>query len=169
MNIPGYATIAYEIAEQIGKIPGAVIVPAGQGGLVLGLVRGFESLRTAGITLALPKVIAVQAEACAPLYALSTQGEAGLQSIKENDTLAEGVKNLNPVRAEVVLKAVDFSRGRFVAVPENEILAGRDQLAKLGLYVEPTSAIVWNALEQTINELPDPVVVILTGSGLKYF
>jgi threonine synthase len=37
----------------------------------------------------------------------------------------------------------------------------------LGFYVEPTSAIVWNALEQIAAELPDPVVVALTGSGLK--
>ena len=46
-----------------------------------------------------------------------------------------------------------------------DILPGRDELAHRGLYVEPTSAIVWNALEQTLQELSDPVVVMLTGAG----
>jgi threonine synthase len=41
-------------------------------------------------------------------------------------------------------------------------------LASLGLYVEPTSAIVWAALSRLVDKLPDPIVVILTGSGLKY-
>jgi threonine synthase len=55
-----------------------------------------------------------------------------------------------------------------VAVDEKFILSGRDSLARLGFYVEPTSALVWRALEELISILPDPVVVLLTGSGLKY-
>ena len=45
-NIAGYATCAYEIREQLGVSPGAVVLPAGQGGLLLGLGRGFR--RTPG-------------------------------------------------------------------------------------------------------------------------
>jgi threonine synthase len=42
-NLPGYATAAYEIVEQLGgQFPGAIIVPSGQGGLLLGMWRGFE-------------------------------------------------------------------------------------------------------------------------------
>ena len=37
----------------------------------------------------------------------------------------------------------------------------------LGFYVEPTSALVWDAAMKTLNELPDPIVVLLTGSGYK--
>jgi threonine synthase len=51
---------------------------------------------------------------------------------------------------------------------EKEILPGRDALARLGFFVEPTSAIVWSALAQSIQVLADPVVVVLTGSGYKY-
>jgi threonine synthase len=35
------------------------------------------------------------------------------------------------------------------------------------LYVEPTSAVVWAALTRLLDDLPDPVVVVLTGSGYK--
>lgn len=56
-----------------------------------------------------------------------------------------------------------------MAVEEELILPGRDQLARMGFYVEPTAALVWEAINATIAELPKPVVAILTGSGLKYF
>ena len=41
----GYATAAYELYEQIGAAPGAVIVPAGQGNFLLSIGRGFQALR----------------------------------------------------------------------------------------------------------------------------
>jgi threonine synthase len=74
----------------------------------------------------------------------------------------------DPLRAGEVLAAVAASRGALVAVDEAAILPGREALARLGFYVEPTSAIVWNALAQALDVLPDPVVVILTGSGYKF-
>lgn len=187
-NFPGYATVAYEIFEQLGeKMPGAVIVPAGQGGLLLGLRRGFDALRIAnsrdqGLPPGSrdndsPILIGVQARACAPLWAAFTAGREGLGFVAENPTLAEGVRIRYPIRGESVLRAVtpgmpsvpgkDVPPG-FLVVEEEEILPGRDALAHLGFYVEPTSAIVWNALEQVIHSLPPPIVVILTGSGYKY-
>ncbi len=168
-NLPGYATAAYEIHDQLGgRSPGAVIVPAGQGGLLLGLSRGFENLRTSGLTRSVPRIIGVQARACAPLWASFTAGAEGLKFVAENPTLAEGVKVRYPLRGDAVLRMVRDSHGQMAAVDEAEILPARDALAQLGLYVEPTSAIIWPVLEQMAASLPDPVVVVLTGSGLKY-
>ncbi len=89
--------------------------------------------------------------------------------LAENFTLAEGVRVRNPLREEAVLACSNGKpRKQYVSTEENEILPGRDSLAALGFYVEPTSAIVWAALKKLVNKLPDPIVVILTGSGLKY-
>jgi threonine synthase len=168
-NLPGYATVAYEVFEQLGKqMPGGVVVPAGQGGLLLGLARGFGILRVANDLDGGPEIIGVQARACAPLWAMFTAGGEGLGFVAENPTLAEGVRVRYPLRGDAVLAAVRNSGGTMCAVDEEEILPGRDALAHLGLYVEPTSAIVWSALAQTLYQLPDPIVVILTGAGLKY-
>jgi threonine synthase len=165
-NLPGYATAAYEIAEQLDGMPGSVIVPAGQGGLLLGLARGFEALRIANKIDTGPVIFGVQARVCAPLVDLFSSGNAGAD--REQPTLAEGVRVRNPLRAEAVLAAVKASQGWMVATDETDILPARDALAGLGFYVEPTSAIVWAALKQNIDKLPDPIVLILTGSGLKY-
>ncbi len=167
-NLPGYATVAYEIFEQLGQMPGAVIVPAGQGGLLLGLARGFDALCMVKKTERIPKVIGVQAHACAPLWATFTLGDVGLGLVTEGHTLAEGVRVLYPLRGDVVVAAIKASRGTICIVDEEEIIPARDKLAQLGFYVEPTSAIVLPALSQMLGELPDPVVAILTGSGLKY-
>ncbi len=164
-NLPGYATCAYEIYEQLGRRAGAIIVPAGQGGFLLGMARGFEALLRADKIQKMPVMIGVQASACAPLYALWKTGT--MNDVVESPTIAEGVRTRRPVRAEAVVEIARRSGGRFVSVDEVFILSGRDALAHLGFYVEPTSALVWHALEELIADLPDPVVVVPTGSGLK--
>ena len=167
-NLPGYATAAYEIFEQLGRrMPGAVVTPAGQGGLLLGLRRGFEALRLGGQSAEGPRLVAVQARACAPLWALFTAGREGLAMVSEQPTLAEGVRVRYPVRGDAVLQAILSSRGTVLAVDEGEILPAREALARLGFYVEPTSSIVWAALATVLPQLADPVVVLLTGSGHK--
>lgn len=168
----GYATIAYELVEQLGRCPGTVIAPVGQGSLLLGITRGFQALQAAGVITCLPLLVGVQAAQCAPLWALFTNGPVGLRLVSEGDTVAEGVRIRYPLRGDALLQMVLDSQGLFVAVDEADILPGQDQLAHRGLYVEPTSAIVWNALEQILTvadhrAAPEPVVAILTGSGLK--
>lgn len=167
-NLPGYATAAYEICEQLGQMPGAVIVPAGQGGLLLGLARGFAAVRLGNDKLNETRMIGVQSIACAPLWTSYSTNSKKPAYIADNFTLAEGVRVRNPLREDAVLASVMASRGTICATDENEILPGRDSLAALGFYIEPTSAIVWAALKKLVNKLPDPIVVILTGSGLKY-
>jgi threonine synthase len=166
-NLPGYATAAYELVEQLGQAPGTIVCPAGQGGLLLGMSRGFAELQTAGAIPAVPVFIGVQARACAPFWAVSSYGAEGLAWVTEGETLAEGVRVRYPLRGDAVLQAVESSGGRFIAVDEEDILPGRDQISRRGFYVEATSAIVWSALSQITGEAAEPVVAILTGSGLK--
>jgi threonine synthase len=166
-NLPGYATLAYELAEQLGGAPGSLILPVGQGGLLLGAWRGFTALREAGIIEKLPVLVGVQARLCAPLWAISMYGMAGAGWVAEGRTLAEGIRIIHPVRGDAVLQAVAESGGQFLAVDEEQIRSGQESLARLGLFVEPTSAVVWDALDQAAGGLPKPIVVVLTGSGYK--
>jgi threonine synthase len=166
-NLPGYATVAYEIMEQLGQAPGTVVIPVGQGGLILGVRRGFQALKIAGVIDQEPRLVGVQARACAPLWTLMTFGTAGLQWVSEGQTIAEGIRVRYPLRGDVVIRAVEESEGEFLAVDEEDIALGRDELARRGLYVENTSAVIWKALEIIKGVLPEPVVAVLTGSGFK--
>ncbi len=167
-NLPGYATAAYEIFEQLGRMPGAVIVPAGQGGFLLGIKRGFDALRIAINGDKIPQMIGVQARACDPLWAHFNPGKRESSLNSDLPTLAEGVRVRSPLRMDAVIAAVRESGGSFIAVEETDILPARNSLAHLGFYVEPTSALTGAALNQVMDQLSDPIVVVLTGFGLKY-
>ena len=165
--LPGFATLAYELWSEMDRPPAAVIAPVGQGSLLLGVARGFENLKRAGLIDERPRLIGVQALACAPIWAVYTTGPQGIGWVTEGKTVAEGVRVRYPLRGDALLQAVEASRGEFVAVEEKAILPGRDELARKGLYVEPTSAIVWDGMRQVLDRIPDPIVVLLTGSGYK--
>ncbi len=166
-GLPGFATVAYELYEQLDRAPGTVITPAGQGSLLLGMARGFSALRDAGLISELPVMVGVQAAACAPLWALWQYGPSGVDNVSEGETHAEGVRIIQPQRSKAIMGAIESSKGLLIKIEEENILSGRDALAYQGFYVEPTSAIVWDALAQVVGEVPEPIVVILTGSGLK--
>ena len=163
----GVATIAYELVEQLGCVPGAVIAPVGHGGLLVSVHRGFVALQDAGVISGLPRMIGVQAQACAPVWAVYTSGGPGLSLVQEGETRAEGIRVRFPVRGDAALAAVESTGGTIVAVAEDELLRGWDLLARAGLNVEPTSAVVWTAAGLLLEELPDPTVALLTGSGFK--
>jgi threonine synthase len=163
LGLAGNATAAFEIWEQLGRAPEAVLLPAGHGTLLLGLHRGFKALQAAGLIRTLPRLIGVQALACAPLWAVHAHGREGLAWVTEGETLAEGIRVVQPVRGDSVLAAVRESSGGLLAVEEEAIRPGHAALARLGLYVEPTGAVVWDALART----PGEVVVVLTSTGLK--
>jgi threonine synthase len=163
IGLAGNATAAYEIWEQLGRAPETVVLPLGHGTLLIGLHRGFKALKAAGLIERLPRIVGVQALACAPIWAVQRYGRAGLAMVSEGQTAAEGIRVVHPVRGDTVLSAIAESGGGLVAVDEPAIQAGHNALARLGLYVEVTSAVVWEALAGITGE----VVAILTGSGLK--
>ncbi|HEV7393747.1 MAG TPA: pyridoxal-phosphate dependent enzyme, partial [Burkholderiales bacterium] len=70
-----------------------------------------------------------------------------------------------------VLSGVRESGGAIVAVSESEIIAALRDLARTGVYVEPTSAAGAAGLTKLIAsgrvKANETTVLVLTGSGLK--
>ena len=163
----GYATIAYEIFEQLGRRPGSIIAPVGHGSLLLGLSLGFEALMRHGRIEHLPLLFGVQAAACAPVWAVFHGGAAALTLVAEGETLAEGIRVRTPLRGDEVLRAIERSQGAMTIVEDDRIEAAQQQLAAAGIDLEPTSAVVWPALDDLAAALEPPVVAVLTGAGWK--
>lgn len=170
LGLFGLKTVAYEIWEQLGRrAPDNVVLPAGHGTLMLGIYRGFRALKEAGLIARLPRLFPVQAQACAPLYEAFVRGSAKPVIVEEGATVAEGVRISRPLRGREILDAVRETNGRVLAVSDEETLAGRDALARRGLYIEPTSAVAIAALAhlRPVIGADEITVVPLTGSGFK--
>lgn len=163
----GYATIAYELSEQLGCGPGSVLAPVGHGSLLLGLSLGFEALLRHGKIERLPRLFGVQAAACAPVWAVSHGGAAALTLVSEGETIAEGIRVRYPLRGDELLGAIHRSRGGMAIVEEERIESAWQRLAAAGIDLEPTSAVVWPALEDLAGQLEPPVVAVITGAGWK--
>ncbi|MDX1879721.1 pyridoxal-phosphate dependent enzyme [Mycolicibacterium sp. 141076] len=170
--LQGIKLIAYEIWEDLGfRAPTAVLVPAGAGSLVLGCAIGFGELHRAGAIDRMPRVLVSQPRNCCPLVAAVEQGRDEVAEHQWSTTVAEGTAIAKPVRDREVLHAIRDTGGTAVAVPEDELLPAVGELARAGLFVEPTSAQVLPALRRLqaagAIDAADTVVAVLTGSGLK--
>ncbi|MBM4333139.1 MAG: pyridoxal-phosphate dependent enzyme [Deltaproteobacteria bacterium] len=166
----GTKTFAFEICEQLGwKAPDSLIVPVGNGTLLLGAFLGFGELLESGIIEKTPKIIGVQSIRCAPLYKAFQAGLDEIPKIEKGETLAEGIAIAEPVRGKQILDAVIKTHGRLIAVDELEIIKSLRDLGQKGFYVEPTSAATIAGLGQYL-KTSDPneiTVSVLTGHGLK--
>lgn len=165
----GTKTFAYEVCEQLGwQAPDIVVLPAGNGTLVLGCYMGFEHLLKSGVIDKMPRIIAVQAQSCAPLFKAWEHGLTEPEMVKSEYTLAEGIAIANPVRGKEMLQAVKATNGFFVAVTEDEITAALKLCLAKGFYIEPTSAATIAGLikaKENVNE--KTWVTLFSGHGLK--
>jgi threonine synthase len=170
--VEGIKTLAYELWEQLGfRAPDNLVVPLGYGSNVLGAERGFGELTREGEIGKGPRLFGVQAANCAPYHAAFVAGGHDLVATPISPTVAEGIATPKPTRVAEVLNAVRQSGGSIVAVSEAEIVGALRDLARRGLYVEPTSATAAAGLTRLLAAgaiRPDETtVLVLTGSGLK--
>lgn len=164
----GTKTLAYELWEDLGfTAPDNVIVPCGAGSNVLGCGIGFAELLRAGEIERLPRIFAAQPANCAPI-ARAFLGEA---QVPPQPTIAEGTAIAQPLRTMEVNQVLTDSAGGAVMLTEEEIAAATLDLARTGIYVEPTSAQAAAAFAKLLAAgtitADQTTVVVLTGTGLK--
>jgi threonine synthase len=184
----GTKTFAFEVWEQLGWIaPDALVLPAGNGTLLLGVAIGFAELHAAGLIDRPPALFAVQAERCAPLAAAFAEGHltpggvdgsgwsrasAGTvlpAGVTGEQTIAEGIAIATPIRADQIIDAVVQSGGTFLTVDEDEIHVAHRRMLRMGFCIEPTSAAAIAAIPRALAALPADarVVSLFSGHGLK--
>ncbi|MFY8189753.1 MAG: threonine synthase [Bacteroidia bacterium] len=166
----GTKTIAYEICEQLNwKSPDSIVLPAGNGTLILGAYIGFKELAELGIISKIPKIIGIQSRHCNPLFKLLHNPSFDLTKYVAEDTLAEGIAIPNPIRAKEMMKAITETKGNILQVSESEIKEAWKEMASLGFFIEPTSAACIAGLNQYLSGLvqPEICVSLFSGNGLK--
>ncbi|MBW3622496.1 MAG: threonine synthase [Armatimonadetes bacterium] len=164
----GTKTFAYEVWEQLGfRAPDTVIVPTGNGTLLIGAALGFRELYAAGQIPRLPRLIAVQAGNCAPLYRADQEGRGFSSPPEMKETLAEGIAIAEPARARQMLSLLHETGGEVIAVTDEEIESALFDLCRKGFYVEPTAAVALAGFRKLPTGPEEAVIAPLTGHGLK--
>jgi threonine synthase len=172
----GNKTVAYELARQRAwTSPEWILVPVGAGPLPYGILKGFRELHELGMVASLPRMVAVQAEGCAPIVR-AYQQRRPVEAWGAPQTVAKGIAD--PLRGyehdgELVIDMVRRSGGTAIAVDDDEIMSAARLLARAeGVLAEPTGAVAVagaKALQRRGLVRPgDHVVAVVTGSGLKH-
>jgi len=162
-RLEGQKTAAFEICDTLGSAPDWLCLPVGNAGNITAYWMGFQQYNTIKKT-GLPRMLGVQARGAAPLV-------LG-HPVDNPETIATAIRIGKPARAEGALQATEQSRGRIIAVSDEEILSMQRRLAGEGIWVEPASAAGLAGLQTEIQTGKlDPrknrIVAVCTGHGLK--
>ncbi len=168
----GTKTYIYEVFEQYNyTLPEVIIVPVGNGTLLMGVSIALKELKEWGYIYHYPKVVAVQAALCAPIYHAYKKKLSKLEIIETSSTLAEGIASASPSRGDELLRLIYDLDGIVVSVSEDEIIQGQEFLASRGVFVEYTSSANYAGYKKLIKEYPQysemSALIPLCGAGLK--
>lgn len=143
-RLEGQKTAAFEIAEELGRVPEVLALPYGGGGNVTAYARGFVEWGQGS-----PRLLAGQAA-------------------ERRLTLASAIRIAEPAHRSDAERAVAESGGAVMTVTDDDVIqAWRDLSTLEGVFCEPASAAGIAALTYAGVEPGATVVCIVTGHGLK--
>jgi threonine synthase len=174
-RIEGKKTMGLELAEQLGwRMPDVIFYPTGGGTGLIGMWKAFAELEEIGlIGPERPRMVAVQAEGCAPIVRAFERGEEHAERWEGAHTVAAGIRVPKAVGDFLILRAVRESGGFAIAVPDAAITqAVADTARSDGLLLCPeggaTLAACRQALAQGLITRGDRVVLFNCATGIKY-
>ncbi len=171
-RLEGQKTVAYEIVDQLGRVPDWIVLPVGNAGNISAVWKGLKELYNYGLIDRLPRLAGIQAEGAAPLADMWLHGAREPLWYDSPETVASAIRIGRPVNWPKAVAAVRESRGVFASVPDSMIMEAHKYLARReGITVEPASAAslagLWKLIEEGVIDRGETVALILTGHGLK--
>ena len=174
-RVEGKKTMGYELARDFDWVlPDVIIYPTGGGTGLIGMWKAFDEMTRLGwLDARRPRMVSVQASACAPIVRAFKAGEQRAQPWEEPHTIAAGLRVPSTIGDRLILRALYASEGMAVAVDDLDIMMAQRRLAALeGLFASPESAATLAALDQLVVggwvKPHERVVLFDTGAGMKY-
>jgi threonine synthase len=172
----GKKTASFEIWENIllpryyGKNPLSIFVSVGDGNIISGLHKGFVDLQRLGWLETMPRLFGVQSQGSAAVANAFHSGTDLIEPVRAS-TIADSISVDYPRDGWRALRAVRETGGTYISVSDEEILASIVTLGNVGIFAEPAGAAAYaglvNAVASGAIESSDPVLVMVTGNGLK--
>lgn len=159
-RIEGQKTGAFEVCEQLGRIPDVLAIPVGNAGNITAYWKGFCEYTKSDR----PKMIGFEASGAAPIV----QNKI----IEKPETIATAIRIGNPASWKQAVQAASESGGFIDTVTDNEIIEAYKLLHQMeGIACEPASAASVAGLLRSAKlkkiQPESTIVCVLTGNGLK--
>lgn len=174
-RLEGKKTMGLELAEQLGwSLPDVILYPTGGGTGLLGMWKAFDELQELGLIGAeRPRMIAVQAEGCAPIVRAFAAGEERASRWEGARTLASGLRVPGAFADQEILGVLRASGGDALTVSDVEMVQWVRRLASTeGIYPAPEAAATLAAAvrmrEDGRLDAAERTVCFLTGNAYKY-
>jgi threonine synthase len=172
-RVEGKKTMAYELVEQLGRVPGTIVYPTGGGTGLVAMWKAFGELQRLGwIGDERPAMIAVQAQGCAPIVAALERDDESATRVENASTRMWGLRVPGGIGDRLSLRALRESGGRAIAVSDDEADLGMRDLHRLeGIDATEEGGATLAALRLLLlhgTKLGQPVVLFNTGTSLKY-
>ncbi len=174
-RVEGKKTMAFELAEQLGwRWPSAIFYPTGGAVGLVGIWKAVKELEEIGwVSPPLPRLVAVQAEGCAPIVTAFARGTERAEPVPDPHTVAPGIRVPSPLADRLALRALRESGGTGVIVTDAELLDEMRNVARQEgmLFCPEGAATIAGARRLRADgwlQEEDEVVLLNTGSGLKH-
>jgi threonine synthase len=174
-RIEGKKTMGLELAEQLGwTVPDVIFYPTGGGTGLIGMWKAFAELEAIGfIGGERPRMVAVQASGCAPMVRAYEEGVEHAPRWDNAQTIASGIRVPQAIGDFLILRAVRESGGFAIAVSDEAITEGLDEVAREeGFLMCPEGAATYAAYKQSLADgrvrKTEQTVLFNCATGLKY-
>jgi len=174
-RIEGKKTMGLELAEQLNwELPDVIFYPTGGGTGLIGMWKAFLELKELGwVKGKLPRMVAVQAEGCAPIVKAWENGKEHAPLWENAYTKAAGIRVPIAVGDFLIIRAVNESKGFAITISDEEIMSTRDRVANVdGCFLCPEGAATMSAYEKSLSSKliskDDKVILFNCATGLKY-
>jgi threonine synthase len=174
-RIEGKKTMGLELAEQLGwSVPDVIFYPTGGGTGLIGMWKAFAELEAIGfIGSKRPRMVAVQAAGCAPMVRAYEEGVEHAPRWENAHTIAAGIRVPQAIGDFLILRAVRESGGFAIAVSDEAIAAGLEEVAREeGFLLCPEGAATYAAYKQSLADgrvsKSEQAVLFNCATGLKY-
>lgn len=171
LRCEGAKTIAYEIWEEMGDVPDAILCCAGNGSAFASIYHGFAELKRWGFTDKVPVMVCVQVKGGDPINQAFEKGKWVTVLDRTPESECEAIVANESYCSAKAIHAMRESGGFGISVTDDQVIDGlRYAIDREGIFPEFSSASVFAAfLENTerICALGEKIVLVNTGSGLK--
>jgi threonine synthase len=172
-RVEGKKIMGYELLEDLGRLPDAILYPTGGGTGLIGMWKAFDEMERLGwIGSERPRMYSVQSAGCAPIVRAVEQGLESAPEWESPHTGAWGLRVPRAIGDRLMLTAIRQSHGGAIAVPEEQIEPAAAELRETeGIDAGPEAGAALAAYRMLLDRgdlRRGETVVLFNTGGNKY-